>query len=137
MSSGSRAAVLWTPLGQAARQTDDPAVIGRLVRAGEDPNGRNRYGATALMYAALSNSSVVVIQALIAAGADPNDADDDELTPLMYAAQENTTEVVRALLKAGALPNAQTQYGWTALMAADRGHVFQFRPKPYQIQHIQ
>ena len=47
----------------------------------------------------------------------------DEWTALMIAALNNRPQVVAALLRRGAYPDAQNATGWTALMIAERkGH---------------
>jgi hypothetical protein len=55
---------------------------------------------------------------LIVAGADVNHAQAGGWTPLMLASQNRSTDIVGALLAAGAKPNLQTPEGETALMLA-------------------
>ena len=98
------------PLLRAAASTRDPAVIRVLLGAGADLNARdNRYGFTALHYAAESGTGDV-IRALSEAGANPNEwAMGFSVdwgwgwTPLHLAARSNPDpDVVSALIEAGA-----------------------------------
>jgi ankyrin repeat protein len=54
---------------------------------------------------------------------DPNALLRDEWTALMIGALNDRPQVVAALLRRGAYPDAQNATGWTALMIAERkGH---------------
>src|SRR6266850_7258808 len=58
--------------------------------------------------------------AMIAAGADVNQAQPDGTTPLHWAAYRVDRELVQALLKRGAKPNAVNHYGSSPLAEATR-----------------
>ncbi|CAN0503249.1 unnamed protein product, partial [Ectocarpus sp. 8 AP-2014] len=64
-----------------------------------------------------------VVEALLRAGADVNSRDEADRTPLIYAATSSTTgavktEVVKALLDAGASPDLEDSNGEAALHKA-------------------
>lgn len=89
------------------------------IIAGEDVNGKDADGRTALMAACQGNSSVEMMQLLLSYGAKVNLTDNGGKTAFMYAAQYDTYEkVFRELLKAGALVNVKANDGTTALMLA-------------------
>ncbi|MDR3260013.1 MAG: ankyrin repeat domain-containing protein [Fusobacteriaceae bacterium] len=77
-----------------------------LINAGANVNAKeDTYGATAMMYAALSNpnNSAEVISLLITAGADVNAKDNRGHTALMYTSQLHADpDAILLLLKAGA-----------------------------------
>ena len=77
-----------------------------------DINAKDKYGNTALMFAAESGK-VEAVNALINAGAYINARSISGITVLMYATK---AEIVNALLNAGADVNAKDYYGRTALM---------------------
>jgi ankyrin repeat protein len=101
-----------TPL-YAACITDRVRVVEALLQHGADARQRFTYRSpvdkrveadvTALHYAA----SVAAVEALVRAGADVNAADAAGTTPLMRAAFVGRTDVVKALLAAGASPLAR------------------------------
>ncbi|MBQ4178491.1 MAG: ankyrin repeat domain-containing protein [Elusimicrobia bacterium] len=89
------------------------------IIAGEDVNGKDFVGRTALMAACQGNSSAEMMQLLLSYGAKVNLTDNAGKTAFMYAAQYDTYEkVFRELLKAGALVNVKSNDGTTALMLA-------------------
>ena len=89
------------------------------IIAGENVNGQDADGRTALMAACQGNSSVEMMQLLLSYGAKVNLTDNAGKTAFMYAAQYDTYEkVFRELLKAGALVNVKSNDGTTALMLA-------------------
>jgi len=106
-----------TPLLLAASKNDAPQVT-QLLKAGANPNVRNRLDTTPLLEAAFHSNSDI-IKALLDAGADPNAAGADGQTPLMLVARGTNVAAAQLLLKKGANPNAkESQRGQTALMWA-------------------
>jgi ankyrin repeat protein len=104
----------------AAFQRDEP-MIRALVRHGQDVNGLDESGVSPLTQAALMNDAALV-RLLVSLGADPNRPDQNGETPLMHAAQMDygTTDVIKALLAAGACRTALDKDGRTALELAKR-----------------
>jgi len=103
----------------------DVREVEALLTAKADVNAKANDGGTALMFAAVQGR-LVMVQRLLAAGADVNAKDKDARTALMYAAEGRTpcvtlvsaakgehaqgdyTDVVNALVAAGADPNVKT-----------------------------
>ena len=117
------------------------AVADVLVAHGADVKAKDRTGNTALHIAA-QLGDVNLSKALLAKGADVNAKTNKqqaaggrggggffrgpsgEQTPLMLAARANHTDVMKALVAAGADPKIRAQDGGTLLMAAaNSGHV--------------
>ena len=72
---------------------------------------------------ALKTGNLATVNQLLDSGVDPNALLRDELTALMIAALNDRPQVVAALLRRGAYPDAQNATGWTALTIAERkGH---------------
>jgi uncharacterized protein len=125
-----------TPLLQASRTGATP-VVQALLRAGADPKVTHPEGETPLMAASYAGS-LGSVKLLLEANADVNATDTyQKQTALMWAATEGHTEIVEALLTAGADPNIKAHIttlterkhadhptgGFTALMfAARNGH---------------
>ncbi|MFE2293578.1 ankyrin repeat domain-containing protein [Streptomyces sp. NPDC059452] len=102
---------------------DDDAVV-RALRAGAQAESSDEEGETALYLAAVQDRPGAV-RLLLAAGADPNRASGPEAgdLPLCGAACGGHTEVVEALLMAGARPDLREEFGFTALRwAVGLGH---------------
>lgn len=102
---------------------DENAVV-RMLRAGAPAESVDEDGASALYLAAVSDRPGAV-RLLLAAGADPDRACGPESgdLPLCGAACGGHTEVVEALLAAGARPDLREQFGFTALRwAVGLGH---------------
>lgn len=96
----------------------------RMLRAGVPAESVDGDGASALYLAAVSDRPGAV-RLLLAAGADPDRACGPESgdLPLCGAACGGHTEVVEALLAAGARPDLPEQFGFTALRwAVGLGH---------------
>lgn len=85
---------------------------------GKAASKRDRYGRTALHYAAGPDLNLGKAKRLIAAGADVNLADKHGFTPLHFAAQENSAEAVRLLSAAGAAVDPPDEFGDTPLWRA-------------------
>ena len=91
-----------------------------LLAAGADPNFTAPGESTALQTAA-SHCNVAVAKGLLEHGASANAADVGGETPLILSSQAcSDGEMVQLLLDAKANPNAKTDNGVTALMAATR-----------------
>ena len=110
-----------TPLHQAARNNNNPAVLEVLLAAGADPMARTDFhGDTPLHYAAFKNENPAVLKALLAAGADPmarTDFHGD--TPLHRAVRGNENpEAIEVLIAAGAELEARDKRKKTPLHEA-------------------
>ena len=80
------------------------------IANGADVNAKDKYGLTALTYAAVNNQNPEIVKALIDAGADVNAKNDKGLTVLMSATENNRNpEVIKVLLDAGADVNAEIE----------------------------
>jgi len=125
----------WTALQMAAFHGDID-VVRLLLAKGADVNARDVHGRTSLVIAAdiaysiktgaLSangQQAAAVIGALVAAGADVNAKQDDGQTGLMLAADNGDTEMVRALLAAGADPNVMARVPHAKCHVSSNGHV--------------
>ena len=117
-------------------------VAEELIDAGAQVDARNRNNKTAsdlaearghaALAALLRNARLFLaardgdldkLNELLDSGVDPNALLRDELTALMIAALYDRPQVVAALLRRGAYPDAQNATGWTALAIAERkGH---------------
>ncbi|MBI2149756.1 MAG: ankyrin repeat domain-containing protein [Acidobacteria bacterium] len=122
-----------TPLLDASR-TGDAAMMDLLLKAGADPKRAHTEGETPLM-AASRSGSLPAVRLLLDRGVDVNSTDAfQRQTALMWASGEGHSDVVDALLKAGADPNLKAHItslserknadhptgGFTALMWAAR-----------------
>lgn len=68
-----------------------------LLRAGANPNAKNRYGVTPLSVAC-ENGNAAIVEALLDAGSDPNQALVSGETPLMTAARNGNSAALALLL---------------------------------------
>lgn len=96
---------------------DDPAVIARGLVAGIDPNARDRFGETALIWAVLRANRDLVAE-LLRRGADPNLRGIFAKTAVHWAAQEGEVELLRELIDAGGDIHVTDRMGRTPLMYA-------------------
>ncbi|MEU0301453.1 ankyrin repeat domain-containing protein [Streptomyces sp. NPDC006175] len=106
-----------------ALYADEDAVV-RALRAGVSAESCDEEGTTALYLASVQDLPGAV-RLLLAAGADPNRASGPDAgdLPLCGAACGGHSEVVAALLSAGAEPDLTEEFGFTALRwAAGLGH---------------
>ena len=92
--------------------------VKRLLAAGVPVGARDRYGLTALHYAALYGRDAAVAPLLGGAGAAVDVRSASGTTPLHHAARRGHDACVRALLAAGADAAAQDAAGWTPLAFA-------------------
>jgi ankyrin repeat protein len=108
---------------QLAATNGSALMIGRLVRAGADPNAPlTPSGDTALMMAARTGK-VDAVRSLVEAGADVNAAETwGGTTPLMWAVSERHADAARLLIASGADVNARSHY-----VAAANGRGFEGR----------
>jgi ankyrin repeat protein len=108
---------------QLAAINGSARMIGRLLKAGADPNAAlTSTGDTALMMAARTGTPEAV-RVLIEAGANVNASETwGGTTPLMWAVSEHQAEAARLLLAAGADVNARSKY-----VAAANGRGFEGR----------
>jgi ankyrin repeat protein len=105
-----------------AARLDDVEVARRLIQAGADVKGANRYEVTPLVLAC-RNGSTAMVELLLDHGADANCSLRGGETALMTAARTGKAGPVRALLARGAKVDAKERRGQTALMwAAADGH---------------
>lgn len=109
-----------TALHRAVEARDVPT-LQRLLDGGADPNGRGRVGHPPLNRAA-QLGDVDAVRALLDAGANPDGRGFWEQTPLFYAATADgdASDVVLALLRAGADLAARDRSAETALICAER-----------------
>jgi len=85
-------------------------------------NAKDKYGETALMFAA-EKGHTEIVQLLLQKGADVNAKTNSDRTALMLAAAKAHTEIVQLLLKNGADVNAKNKYGQTAYDLAENDEI--------------
>ena len=94
----------------------------QLIYDGANINAQDKYGLTALMYAAF-NENENKVKPLIAVGANINIQANDGSTALILATIRDDVDTVELLIAAGANIDIQDNYGKTALMyAIEKGH---------------
>ena len=97
-----------------ASAQDQTAAVAVLLEAGADPHARSEGGFTPLLFAA-REGHVDVLRALARGGANVDDTlPDNGMSALVMAVYNAQYDFARALLDAGADPNADAN-GWTAL----------------------
>lgn len=88
-----------------AVQTDNVAIVRRLIAAGCDVSGRSTFDQQTFCCIAASSSDESMMALLVSAGADVNKpAADKSRTPLSVAALNSNEKVISLLLDAGAKP---------------------------------
>jgi ankyrin repeat protein len=103
-----------TALFYAVRHNSDMEIVRKLLDSGADVNCVDKAGRTALMLAARHNASLEIVRELLRRGALVEVVDNKGQTALLDAAQYATPLIVRALLRAGADPEAANKDGKTA-----------------------
>ncbi len=96
----------------------DLAKVKLLVEHGARVNNATRRGRTALLIAAMSDSSAEIVRYLLAHGADVQARDFLKTTTLRAATLGNDTETIRMMIDAGVDVNAADLPGITPLMMA-------------------
>jgi ankyrin repeat protein len=84
--------------------------VGKAIVDGADPNVLKRGGGTPLLAAITSGADVSIVKLLLAKGARVFHTDEDKHAPLREAVSKNRTDIVEALLEAGA--DADCSYGF-------------------------
>ena len=106
----------------AEDDTDDGALVARIINRGVDVNYQSRDGNSAI-WLATTLGSEAILKRLLEKGANPNLSLPDGSSPLMLAAQDGNEAAVRLLLARKADPNLKTKSGLTALkLAVKRKH---------------
>ncbi|KAI9777862.1 MAG: hypothetical protein M1839_008539 [Geoglossum umbratile] len=96
--------------------------LSRLLRAGAQPDSKDKDGQTPLLWAAQKGHEADV-KLLLEKGAKPDSKDNYGQTLLSRAAQNGHEAVVKLLLEKGAQPDSKDNYGQTPLLwAANNGH---------------
>jgi hypothetical protein len=102
-----------------ARQ-GDAAAVDLFLAAGMNPDVKDDYGRTALMFVPRKGCTdivrLLIVRALLDKGADVNAKNKNGNTPLRFAAMADDTDIVKALLDKGADMNMRNELGTTALM---------------------
>lgn len=93
-----------------ARKTTDPPIAGR-GKLGQD------------LFLAIDHRDMAGVKTLLSKGADPNSRNGLEFTPLYIAAASYQMDVMGELLKAGAEPDAESNYGTPLMFAAASGNI--------------
>lgn len=104
-----------TALFYAARYTDDPLMLHKLVAAGADTFAKDKHGYTPLMAAAEQNTSPRVVMALARYGRFLKGQDENKDQALAVAAQYNNAVIIKTLLTAGANPSRAEKNGEKAI----------------------
>lgn len=111
-----------TPLARAV-ETQDPALVDALLKAGAKTDHADALGVTPLLLACERGNGAIV-SALVAAGAPVDQSNADAVTPLAMCARFADAEAVRALLARGAAVDSTDVRGQTPLMwAASAGRL--------------
>jgi len=111
-----------TPLLTAVHQSDDPAIVDKLVVLGAIPDFASENCGPAVYDATLSHKKDM-LEHLLKAGADPDLAGPNGETPLTLAASRGEADIVYALLMAGADPKRPDADGNGALHRLFTGDV--------------
>ena len=117
---GIQASTGETPLTVAA-EAGKAGVVAVLLRAGADPNKRDKVGDYNALYLAGFSNHVSTVRALLDAGAKANSSVDGT-TVLANAAYDGLLGLVQMLLEAGADPLRRSDGELPATIAEENGH---------------
>ncbi len=92
--------VLYNPLFVAVH-SQNLSKVEKLLKSGENPNQKDRYGSAPIIYAA-GNENIAIIKLLLKYEANPNIKGFHNITPLEQAIQSGNTSVIDLLLQSGA-----------------------------------
>ena len=106
------------PIHDAA-EAGDSARLSSLLNDGADPNTKDRWCKTALMWASRKGHRECM-ELLITKGADLNEKDEDGTTALMWASRKGHRECMALLITKGVDLNEKNNDGNTALMVASK-----------------
>jgi len=99
-------------------------IIRQLLKAGANPNDRDRSNGTTPLMIAAAHGNDAIIRLLLQKGAQVNAKNTYGETALMYGALRGNPTAVKTLLQAGATVNGANHLGQTALIfAVQRGSV--------------
>jgi hypothetical protein len=101
-----------------AVESNDYIRVSQLLRRGADPNTRENWHNSPVLYLATGLQNKLIIQMLLEAGADPNLVNKFNRTALFLASQRGLRYIVELLLAKGADPNIVDINGLTPLEAA-------------------
>jgi ankyrin repeat protein len=109
---------------QAAVRGNDSNAIGQLIKDGEDINGKDNNGRTALSWAAEKGNEWAVEMLLRKDGIDVNSKDNNGRTALLWAIAKGNQRAIEMLLKKDNIDvNSADKNGRTALSwAAEKGN---------------
>jgi ankyrin repeat domain-containing protein 50 len=113
-----------TPLHEAISSRHLKVVEALLLHPQVDVNSVDKYGRSALMYAARGGHSDIVNAFLQRSDSDINSVDENGWSALMHAANRGYSDIVNALLERSDIDiNQLNHMGWTPLTeAVDEGH---------------
>lgn len=101
-----------TLLHLAAMKRDQPGNLEEVAaELASIVDAQNKWGRTALHYAAKGRWSMSLAEELLKRGADPNVADDKGFTPIFEAVTSNNLRMVKVLAEAGADVDARAHDG--------------------------
>ena len=96
----------------AAVEAGNIANVKKAIAKGANVNARNKYGLSVLCYAMDEDPKCVsLVKRLIEHGADVKMWEGDYASPMHSAVRNNNPEVVKLLIKHGANPNINSDYG--------------------------
>ncbi|MFL5328875.1 MAG: ankyrin repeat domain-containing protein [Gemmataceae bacterium] len=103
-----------------ACSTGDVAMVAEFLDAGADPNARDQYGLTVLIWTG-RKGRIEAAKLLLSRGAELEATDRRGRTALCHAACYKRDAYIEYLASIGANVNPIDQYGWTPLDVATSG----------------